>query len=293
MKAQVTVTSNEAKRLIARGVAAMPVVQEALKNGKILMKCGTTASAVSEEIAGVPISISGRITPRGTKTSHHKDRGILRVLLDKGRMVKVNGNTDAIATQMGKGDVAIIGANAIDVQRKTAIMVAAPLGGNAGRVFPGLRANGVTVIVVVGWEKLIPCSIEEAVSVAGRDIDIAMGAAVGLVPLSGEVVTETDAVEMLTGVKTTVTGAGGVFGAEGCTTFVCEGEPAKVKKAWDLVQCIKGASLSGEEVSLIECDVKSSGCSKFTDADGVRVLFHCSCVYRQPSLVETLFPSDA
>ncbi|MFH1486563.1 MAG: hypothetical protein ABIH46_10870 [Chloroflexota bacterium] len=290
MKAQVSVAANEAKRLIAKGVASMPAVQTALMDGKILIKCGTTASAVAEELAGMPLCISGRITLMGTKTAHSKDQGMLRMLLDKGQIKSGDDNQEEIGMQMGRGDVAIIGANALDVQRKAAIMVAAPLGGSAGKLFPGLKANGVTVIIAVGWEKLIPCSIEEAVSAAGRDsVDMATGSAVGLIPLSGTVVTETDAVEMLAGVKATVIGAGGVLGAEGSTTLVIEGEPAKVKKAWQLVQSVKGATLSGVAESLVECNAKSPGCSKYLDAGGVTVLFHRACVYRQPDLPDHVF----
>ncbi|MBI2908259.1 MAG: hypothetical protein HYX92_11480 [Chloroflexi bacterium] len=292
MKAQVSLTPNEAKRLIAKAVAHMPATQAALRNGTILVKCSTTTSAVAEELAGVPICISGRITLQGAKTANAKEQGIFRLLLEKGEMRNVSENMDDVGARMGKGDVAIVGANALDINRRAAIMVAAPLGGIA-RLFPGLRANGVTVIIVVGWEKLIPGSIEDAVNVAGREsIDLAMGAAVGMVPVSGTVVTETDAIEMLAGVKATVIGAGGVFGAEGSTTFVMEGEPAEVRKAWGLVQGVKGATLSGVAASLVECTAQSTSCAKFLDAGGVRVLSHRACIYRQPSLAETVFAGE-
>ncbi|MBI2909108.1 MAG: hypothetical protein HYX92_15800 [Chloroflexi bacterium] len=289
MKAQATLTAHEAKKLIAKAVAHMPATQAALRNGKIFIKCGTTASAVAEELSAVPLCISGRITPQGTKTAHSKDKGMLHMLLDKGEVRQVDAHQEGFGVDMGRGDVAIIGANALDIHKRTAIMVAAPMGGSA-RVFPGLQANGVTIIVVVGWEKLIPCSIEEAVSAAGREsVDLSMGSGVGLIPLPGTAVTETDAIEMLAGVKATVIGAGGVFGAEGSTTFVMEGEPAEVKKAWELIQGVKGAAPSGIAESMVECHAKSPACSKYVEAAGVRVLFHRACVYRQPGLPDLVF----
>ncbi len=41
VKAQVTVTPNEAKRLIAKAITQMPGVRAALDKGRILLKGGT------------------------------------------------------------------------------------------------------------------------------------------------------------------------------------------------------------------------------------------------------------
>jgi len=66
MKAQVSLTVNEAKRIIAKGIAALPEVQMAFTSGKIFLKGGTTVSAVCEELIGKPMLIAGRISPQGT-----------------------------------------------------------------------------------------------------------------------------------------------------------------------------------------------------------------------------------
>ena len=66
MKVQFTLTVAEGKRLIARGIASLPEVRKAMAEGLILLKGGTTVSALSEELCGMPLRISGRITPRGT-----------------------------------------------------------------------------------------------------------------------------------------------------------------------------------------------------------------------------------
>jgi len=291
IKVQVSVTPNEAKRLIAKAVSQMSVVCAALKNGKILLKGGTTVSALAEELTATKLKISGRITKRGTKTAN-KILGFHRVLLEGGQLKGLDSDSalNEVAVQMGKNDVLITGANAIDVNRRTAIMVAAPLGGIAGRFLPGLIARGVITIIVAGWEKLIPCPLEEALAAAGREtVDLAMGLAVGLIPLRGIVVTETDAVSMLTGVKTTVIGSGGIMGAEGSTTFVIEGEPSQVKRAWEIVYSVKGAEVSGLPESLIECNPKSPMCAKYLTVGNTHVPFHRACVYREPELVTKVF----
>ncbi|MEW6723349.1 MAG: hypothetical protein AB1331_00295 [Bacillota bacterium] len=49
---QVTITVPEGKRLIARAICRLPEVTQAYAAGRILLKGGTTVSAVSEELAG-------------------------------------------------------------------------------------------------------------------------------------------------------------------------------------------------------------------------------------------------
>jgi hypothetical protein len=55
-----SITPAEGKRLIAKAIALMPEVVHAREHGKILVKGGTSASAVAEELVGVPIKISAR-----------------------------------------------------------------------------------------------------------------------------------------------------------------------------------------------------------------------------------------
>ena len=57
MRIQITLTSPEGKRIIAKGIKALPRVQEVRKEGKIVLKGGTTVSAVSEELCGEPMKI--------------------------------------------------------------------------------------------------------------------------------------------------------------------------------------------------------------------------------------------
>ncbi|MFC1989381.1 hypothetical protein ACFLVW_02275 [Chloroflexota bacterium] len=292
VKVQVSVTPNEAKHLIAKAISRIPAVCSALENGKILLKGGTTVSAIAEELVSLKMRISGRITQQGTKTASEVVEGFHRLLIE-GRQAKAADSDSFLeetAFKMGKSDVFIMGANALDVNRRAAIMVAAPLGGPAGRLFPGIMARGVTTIIAVGWEKLIPCRIEDAVAAAGREtIDLAMGAAVGLVPLSGTVVTETDAISILAKVKATVIGCGGVTGGEGSTTFAIEGDRSEVKKAWEIVLSVKGAEVSGVHESLIECHSKSPRCASYVTVGNSRISLHRACVYRQPALAQEVF----
>ena len=302
MKAQVTVTPSEAKRLIAKGIVRLPEVQAALGNGKILIKSGTTPSAVAEELIGVPMGVSGRVSPSGTMGAQDRSKGLYRALIDRGKVTtyapnvtELMGDADVAAQvsffpQMGKGDVVITGANALDPQKRAGLWV----GGSSlspGHLLPAFRVQGVTIIVAVGWEKLIPTPIEEAAGVAGRfSMDVSMGMPVGLVPITGMVITETDAIGILTGVKATVIGAGGIQGAEGSTTFVMEGIPHGIQRAWEIIRSIKGASLSGQSETLVECEKGGEICKGFILRDGKQVPKHPSCVYREEGFIKKVFP---
>ena len=55
MKRQVVLTVSESKRLIAKGVAIMPEVRKATKEGMVVVATGTTNSYVLEELWGKKI----------------------------------------------------------------------------------------------------------------------------------------------------------------------------------------------------------------------------------------------
>jgi hypothetical protein len=293
IKVQVSVTPNEAKQIIAKAVSQMPIVRNALKNGKIFLKGGTTISAVAEQLIGIKLPISGRITQKGTKSSTAEKpfSAFHRVIIDKGERKDIETDLEVqeVGVEMGKGDITIVGANALDIDRNAAIMIGRACGGTA-TFLPWLIGRGISTVIAVGWEKLIPCSIEDAVAAAGiAVIDVAMGMAVGLIPLQGIVVTETDALNILTGVKTTVIGAGGILGAEGSTTFVMEGKPYQVKEAWELINGVKGAAVSGEPDSLEECFPGCPFCNSHEDVGSKHIPTHRGCAYFRPNLAKKAF----
>lgn len=271
MRAQLTLTVPEGKRLIARAIAALPEVQRALAHGRILLKGGTTVSALAEELVGIPLRISGRISPRGTKSAWADDPAPHSILIEGGSWRSVDEDFGAVVAGMGRDDVAVLGANAIDVHGNAAMMAGRALGGVPGQALAGLMAQGVQVIIACGLEKLIPGSIAEAVASAGMAAcDWSLGMAVGLMPVHGRLITEKEALQILADVRCTVIGRGGIDGAEGGTTLVCEGEPDRVQKAIDAVLAVKGARTSGSELSRSECRAGHRRCRE-----------HRSCVWRR------------
>lgn len=255
MKIQFTLTVAEGKRLIAKAIAVLPEVQRARKEGIILLKGGTTVSAIAEELCGEKMRISGRVTPRGTVSAGHPaPSGVHSLALRKGLAESGEGKLLEIASEMGPNDVAISGANLVDSQGRAAIMAGRDLGGEAGSAWPSLEAEGIRCIVAAGLEKLSPYPLPEASRAAGRKAPVwAMGMAVGLIAIPGRVVTELDALSILGFERHWLIGRGGIDGAEGSSTFLVESDEPEMKKLIACVEGLKGMRESGTEDSLTEC----------------------------------------
>jgi hypothetical protein len=271
MRAQVTLTVNESKRIIAKGIASLPSVQKALRSGKIFLKGGTTISAVCEELVGQPLRISGRIVPQGTKAPKIYSPHFHCALIDDGKLIDIADSLEQAIESLGAEDVAIIGANAIDAYGNAALMLGRVLGGTPGKIISGLMAEIKNVIIAVGLEKLVPGSITDIISNTGRkNIDTSMGMAIGLAPVVGRIITEKDAISLIGNVNCFVVGRGGILGAEGATTMVIEGNKKEVEKVFHIVLSIKGAEVSGIAESLLECTPPNEDCK-----------LHRSCIYKK------------
>lgn len=278
---QVTLTVPEGKRIIARAAASLPEMKKALKEGKVLLKGGTTVSALAEELGQGELGICGRVSPLGTKGPATDDLGAPHCLfIENGRARNVDDTLEQEVLKLERDDVFVIGANAIDAHGNAAMMAGSPLGGPPGRILGGLLAEGINLLILAGLEKLIPGNISDAVRASGRKkIDLAFGMAVGLVPLMGRLITEQTALEILADVKCTVIGKGGISGGEGATTMVVEGDKSAIEKIFKHVESVEGVSTSGAARSLPDCSRGSSGCRD-----------DLACIYKKP--VKPSFWSD-
>jgi hypothetical protein len=269
MKAQLTLTVSEGKKLIAIAVTQMPEIKHALEHGKIFLKGGTTVSGIAEILVGMPLRISGRITALGTKSARTTVDAPHCILIERGEPRGIDNDLENEVLGMGPGDVAVCGANLIDRYGHAALMAGSPLGGNPGRVISALAAEGITSIIPAGLEKFTPGSIAEATLASSRlGTDWSMGMAAGLIPVPGQIVTELTAIALLAKVKATIIGRGGIIGAEGATTFVVEGKKLQVQKLCRLAMKLKRAHTSAADGSLEECQRGCPNCER-----------HLGCVY--------------
>lgn len=233
---------SESKRLIAKAVAAMPVVQRALRQGRVIIATGSTNAYVAEEILGIALPkeryVSGNIA-EGSLGTTRDDTRIRPFVISEGKPVEMPW-PEALPA-FTAADVFIKGANAVDFWGNVGIILAGNAAGTIGLALGTVVARGAHLIVPVGLEKLIPSVVEAAHKTGQRRIAYPEGEAIGLMPLvSATVVTEISAFRVLFDLSATQVAAGGINGAEGSVVLVAEGRPEQVGAALDLVGKIKG-----------------------------------------------------
>lgn len=243
MKVLFTLTSSEAKRLIAKGVRALPEVQKALAAHTVIIAGGTTNAYVAEELLGIRIEDKkgytvGIVTDGETGLSKSTNR-VNPYVLTRGEIQAKHWRE--CLPDLAAGDVFIKGGNAVDHTGLAAVMVSDRLAGTIGSVQGILYARGIRLIVPIGLEKMVP-DVRTAVEfMAASNLDDAIGQKVQLVPLLGaKLVTELTTLEALYQVKASCVASGGVAGSEGATTLAVEGNDAEVMRCWDDIKLLKG-----------------------------------------------------
>ena len=250
VQAGATLTVAESKRLIGKAVAQMPIVKNALANGMVIIIKGTTTRYVAEEITGqkiVPAEfVTGRIMPKQPELLP-KGKSVNNVVLENGKVVDIP-LPDAVK-KLKPGDVVMKGANALDYKNKLAagnIMVGphlgfvpGPDGGTTGITMPFIVARKVHLVIPVGLEKQVAGDIVD-LTLKMREPMESLNVVPSMWLLTGEIVTELEAIKILTGATAFQASAGGVGGAEGGSWLVFRGTRDQVTKAMELVKSVKG-----------------------------------------------------
>jgi hypothetical protein len=239
------------KKLIGRAVADMPEVRRAYEKGRLVVANGTTTAYVVEALTGETVRkfnyCIGMIADGMFAHNVPDDRDKMYMWKNGER---VSGALADFIKEFEPGDVFVKGANAVDPAGFAGGLQANPDGGSWGDVMGVLTARGVTCIVPVGQEKMIP-SIPDAARKLGQfRITYSLGSPVGLCPIvSATIITEIEAFELLTGVKAWVVAAGGIGGNEGARSFVVEGSDTQVRQAFEMVKEVRdepSTALAGE-----------------------------------------------
>lgn len=243
VQAQIVLTVSESKRLIAKGVANMPIVANALKNGTVIIAKGTTNTYVAEEIIGRKIPhgpyVYGRTYPEKGGKRLPEAEPIGEVVLVKGK-IQPEQPLDEAVKLLKPGDVVIKGANALDYPSKTAgVLIGGGSAGTSGKIMPYVVGQKVHLVIPVGLEK----------QVAGKVVDIQLKMrepieSLNYIPsmflLTGHIVTEIEALKLLTGVSAFQAAGGGIGGAEGAVRLICRGSRQQVEQALKLAGQIHG-----------------------------------------------------
>lgn len=243
MKASVVLGAGAAKRMIAKGVAVLPVVKNALKKGTIVITLGTTNAIIAQEILE-------RAIDRGAFAAGFIDDrfNINERLGEMDEIVIRNGEEIEIDRQelldsLTAGDVIIKGGNAIDPWGDVGVLMASRTAGTVGRYYSIALARGVEVVIPISLQKAIHTPIDELARQMGSGrIDLCTGTPCGMHPIVGHVITEIDALERLFPVQVSQIAGGGVGSGAGSVSLLITGHESPVRAAFDLVQ-----SLSDEQ----------------------------------------------
>ena len=228
----------ESKRLIAKGVLAVPEVRRVLASGYLIVSRGVTPAYILEELTGQPKdkgnSTAGIVTGSRLASVIEEDR--LGPWVFKDGKLSEESAPQALAKFRAR-DVSIKGANAVDPQGNIGVLAADGAGGTVGGIWGTLTARGAHWMAPVSLERLIP-----AAQYCGNHLwDYTMGQAAGLMPVvNAKVVTEIQALEILTGVTAVHVASGGVAGSEGAVILALTGEEDVVKAAFELAESVKG-----------------------------------------------------
>jgi hypothetical protein len=263
MRAQFTFTPTESKKLIAKAVAHMDLVKRAAWNGIIVAHPSSSTYFIIEELTGkkpdTPVWVCGVIVPKGACLSRGASKMDINARTSEPHIEDYSGSwviekgkyatgvtLGQLFGKMGPGDVYLKGVNAIDASGTVGILIGnRKEGGSFGSVLAASKRKGFEILFPVGLEKLIPGKIEDAAREAIKTkYDYAMGINCALLPCkNGTVVTECDAIRILSGAIATPIAAGGLDGAEGAITIVVKGESEQVTKAIEYAEQSKGARL--------------------------------------------------
>ncbi len=245
MKVQLTLTPAEGKRLIAKAVACMELVQQAYKDGIVIIATSTSTAYVAEELMGKELEkgmfTAGVVTDEGAGITTADGR-YPHYVFEKGEMTECSTpELVPFLAKMGPKDVFIKGANAIDPFGNAGVLLHGPGGGTIGTAWGHVVRNGVTCIIPAGLEKLVPVDLTEVQSMMGANvIDKAMGWPCGLMAIKGQIITEMEAFRLLYGVDAIPVSGGGIDGAEGCKIFLLEGPEDCAEAAYEGVLKVQG-----------------------------------------------------
>ncbi len=242
--ALVTLNPSESRRLLAKGVVALPEVQNAWKNGTIIIARGVTSAYISEELLGVSVEPKAGQTigmvVNGMTNANWGPPPCTSHVIRKGKVVE-NADSNVEILTFSPDDVFIKGASAIDKEGNAGIMASSLKGGTWGMFTPIVTPRNSHLIIAAGLEKMVP-SVMEACNHSGvYHFKFSMGLPAKLCPaITGKLVTEIQALAVLAGVRAFHICSGGVGGSEGAVVLALEGDEAHVKKAFELVKSVKG-----------------------------------------------------
>ena len=243
-----TLTPAAGKRLIAKAVVELASIKSALQSGTIVVIAGTTNGYVAQELLQQLSSpedldthhfFRGIVLPPNYKT---KESGRLTdeslfpgdVVIEKGVWQKGKTIFDTV-DDLKKGDLILKGANCINMNtNKAGILIGHPKGGTIVATLQAVVGRRVELLLPVGLEK----RVHDDIDVLAERLNAAGSKGPRLLSVSGKIITEIQAVNILSGAHAHLVAAGGVCGAEGAVWLGIDGEEEAVEKAKNILDTV-------------------------------------------------------
>jgi hypothetical protein len=247
---QFLLTPAAGKRLIAKSLALLPGMSDALADKTIVIIAGTTNGYVAEEFLnmtgqgksfsrshffrGITLPPGGNLTAQGRPADESRFPG--DVVIRKG--IWESGKTiHDVVDELGPGDIIIKGANAVNpASGQAAIYIGHPRGGTIGLAMQAVIGRRVGLVIPVGLEKRVGGDLQ---SIAGK-LNDPNAEGFRYFVTGGTIVTELEAIRLLSGADAELVAAGGVCGAEGSCWIAVSGEKDAVEKAGSAISAVSG-----------------------------------------------------
>lgn len=245
---QFLITPASGKRLIAKALTKHQAIKDVLKSGTLVIIAGTTNGYIAEEILskinqnedfsrrrffrGVVLPPGGPVKDSGRIEDESKFPG--DVIIKDGILQKGLTIFDVV-DDLKEGDVILKGINALNYpDQQAGIYIGDPHAGTIGAALQAVVGRRVRLILPAGLEKRIFGDLNRL----AQRLNIPGTQGARLLPVSGEIFTEIEAISLLTDAKTELVASGGVGGAEGSIWLAVSGENEQIKLAEELINSI-------------------------------------------------------
>lgn len=243
---QYLLTPAAGKRLIAKSLLYIPSIKEALQNKTVVIIAGTTNGYVAEEFLksmgqgegfskerffrGITLPPKYETNSEGRLNDENRFPGDVVIVKGKWELGKTIVD---VAAHLQKGDLIIKGANAVNLDTmQAAIYIGHPTGGTISVALQTVIGKRVELYLPVGLEKRISGDINKiAVKLNSLNTN-----GLRYLPVSGNVITELQAINLISGVEAELVAAGGVCGAEGSCWIAVTGTEEQLSKADELLK---------------------------------------------------------
>lgn len=241
--AGVNLTVSEGKRLIAKGIMAMPSVKEKLEKGMIIVTKGTTNTYIAEELLNKSVEhgsfVIGHFAPEGQTPVNAEKKQMKEVVIKDGKVIDVG--YDEALKMLEPGDIVMKGGNLLNYSMKqAAVCIGAPNGGTTYKLLPYVGEGKAELIIPIGLEKETTANLEDLEKTLNAGNERLNSVPRLYLFRTGMVFTEIEAIRQFADVKVFPYGVGGVAGREGGVSLVISGKETEVNKVLELVKTIQG-----------------------------------------------------